>query len=36
LIDEVATRIWHFDQGHIEDFKGSYEDYLTYANEKAS
>jgi ATPase subunit of ABC transporter with duplicated ATPase domains len=27
LIDEVATRIWHFDQGHIEDFKGPYEEY---------
>jgi ATPase subunit of ABC transporter with duplicated ATPase domains len=29
LIDEVATRIWHFDGGKIEDFKGSYEDYQT-------
>ncbi|MFZ0661215.1 MAG: ATP-binding cassette domain-containing protein [Acidobacteriaceae bacterium] len=29
LIDEVATRIWHFDQGAIEDFKGPYEEYLT-------
>jgi ATPase subunit of ABC transporter with duplicated ATPase domains len=27
LIDEVATRIWHFDQGQIEDFKGPYEEY---------
>jgi ATPase subunit of ABC transporter with duplicated ATPase domains len=27
LIDEVATRIWHFDQGVIEDFKGPYEEY---------
>jgi ATPase subunit of ABC transporter with duplicated ATPase domains len=27
LIDEVATRIWHFDQDGIEDFKGTYEDY---------
>ncbi|HTV83349.1 MAG TPA: ATP-binding cassette domain-containing protein [Acidobacteriaceae bacterium] len=27
LIDEVATRIWHFDKGRIEDFKGPYEEY---------
>jgi ATPase subunit of ABC transporter with duplicated ATPase domains len=27
LIDEVATRIWHFDHGAIEDFKGPYEEY---------
>src|SRR5712692_5398852 len=29
LIDEVATRIWHFDHGTIEDFKGTYEAYQT-------
>src|ERR1700757_2495719 len=29
LIDEVATRIWHFDNHKIEDFKGSYEEYQT-------
>jgi ATPase subunit of ABC transporter with duplicated ATPase domains len=29
LIEEVATRIWHFEHGTIEDFKGAYEDYLT-------
>jgi ATPase subunit of ABC transporter with duplicated ATPase domains len=27
LIDEVATRIWHFDGDGIEDFKGTYEEY---------
>src|ERR1700743_1372881 len=27
LIDEVATRIWHFDDDKIEDFKGTYEEY---------
>jgi ATPase subunit of ABC transporter with duplicated ATPase domains len=27
LIDEVATRIWHFDNHKIEDFKGTYEEY---------
>jgi len=31
LIEEVATRIWHFDHGKIEDFKGAYEEYLTCA-----
>ncbi|MGD0776588.1 MAG: ATP-binding cassette domain-containing protein [Candidatus Solibacter sp.] len=36
LIDEVATRIWHFDHGKIQDFKGPYEEYLAYAQEKAS
>ncbi len=29
LIDEVGSRIWHFDQDSIEDFKGPYEEYLT-------
>jgi ATPase subunit of ABC transporter with duplicated ATPase domains len=30
LIDEVATRIWHFESDHaITDFKGSYEEYQT-------
>ena len=28
LIDEVATRIWHFENGTIDDFKGPYEEYL--------
>jgi ATPase subunit of ABC transporter with duplicated ATPase domains len=36
VIDEVATRIWHFGDGRIEDFKGPYTDYLVYAREKAS
>ena len=29
LIDEVATRLWHFDHGTIEDFQGTYEEHLT-------
>jgi ATPase subunit of ABC transporter with duplicated ATPase domains len=30
LIDEVATRIWHFETDHnITDFKGAYEEYQT-------
>ena len=28
LVDEVATRIWHFENREIEDFKGPYEEYL--------
>ena len=37
VIDEVATRIWHFANGKIEDFKGPYEEWVTaYAQEKAS
>lgn len=27
LIDEVATRIWHFGHGKIDDFKGPYSEY---------
>jgi ATPase subunit of ABC transporter with duplicated ATPase domains len=30
LIDEVATRIWHFEPNHeVTDFKGVYEEYQT-------
>ena len=36
VIDEVATRIWHFEGGHIEDFKGPYTEYLAYAQAKVS
>ena len=32
LIDEVATRIWHFDHGRIEDFKGGYEELMTVSS----
>src|SRR5438477_1321881 len=27
LVDEVATRIWHFQDGKVEDIVGSYEEY---------
>src|SRR5687767_14285699 len=27
LMEEVGTRVWHFDDGQIEDFKGTYEEY---------
>ena len=29
VIDEVATRIWNFKQGEIEDFKGTYDQFLS-------
>jgi ATPase subunit of ABC transporter with duplicated ATPase domains len=35
VIDEVATRIWHFHGGRIEDFKGPYADYLAHEEAKA-
>ena len=28
VIDEVATRIWHFHGGRVDDFKGPYADFL--------
>jgi ATPase subunit of ABC transporter with duplicated ATPase domains len=27
LMEEVGTRVWHFADGHIEDFKGPYEEF---------
>ena len=27
LMEEVGTRVWHFDGGVIQDFKGTYEEY---------
>ena len=36
VIDEVATRIWHFEKGKIEDFKGTYEDYLIQQKQRRS
>ncbi|MGE3512081.1 MAG: ABC-F family ATPase, partial [Vicinamibacterales bacterium] len=27
LIEEVGTRLWHFDQKGIQDFKGTYEEF---------
>lgn len=35
LIDEVATRIWHFDHGKIEDFKGPYSEWAEQAQAQA-
>jgi len=27
LMEEVGTRVWHFDGASIQDFKGTYEEY---------
>jgi ATPase subunit of ABC transporter with duplicated ATPase domains len=27
LIEEVGTRVWHFADGRITDFKGTFEEY---------
>ena len=31
LVDEVATRIWHFEDGSVEDFTGPYAEFTTAA-----
>jgi len=35
VIDEVASRIWSFDSGRIEDFRGTYEDFRAAAEQVA-
>jgi ATPase subunit of ABC transporter with duplicated ATPase domains len=35
VVDEVATRIWSFHHGKIQDFKGTYEQYLAQAAQPA-
>ena len=35
VLDEVATRIWNFHDGKIEDFKGTYEDFQHTAAKNA-
>ena len=35
VLDEVATRIWHFKDGKVEDFKGTYEEF-EHASMKAA
>jgi ATPase subunit of ABC transporter with duplicated ATPase domains len=34
VLDEVATRIWHFREGKIEDFKGAYEEFQLAETQK--
>jgi ATPase subunit of ABC transporter with duplicated ATPase domains len=36
VLDEVATRIWHFKGGRIEDFKGPYSEYLIHSQQQAA
>jgi ATPase subunit of ABC transporter with duplicated ATPase domains len=36
VIDEVATRIWSCEKGRIEDFKGTYEQFLNQAEPLAT
>jgi ATPase subunit of ABC transporter with duplicated ATPase domains len=31
VMEEVGTRVWHFDHGAIHDFKGTYEEYAASA-----
>jgi len=35
VLDEVASRIWHFKDGKVEDFKGTYEEF-EHASQKAA
>ena len=35
VLDEVATRIWHFGGGKVEDFKGTYEEFEHAAAKKS-
>jgi len=36
VLDEVATRVWHFQSGKVEDFKGTYEDFQSRAQKPAA
>ncbi len=36
VIDEVATRIWHFHGGKVEDFKGTYEEFVAAEEAKTA
>ena len=36
VLEEVATRVWHFQGGKIEDFKGTYEDFQSRAQKPAA
>jgi ATPase subunit of ABC transporter with duplicated ATPase domains len=34
VLDEVATRIWHFQDGKVEDFRGTYDDFQSSVAQK--
>ena len=36
VIDEVATRVWNFDHGKIEDFRGPYDEFIASVAQTAS
>ena len=36
VVDEVATRIWHLENGKVDDFKGPYSEYLTHTGQSVS
>jgi ATPase subunit of ABC transporter with duplicated ATPase domains len=36
VLEEVATRVWHFQGGKIEDFKGTYEDFQARTQKPAA
>jgi ATPase subunit of ABC transporter with duplicated ATPase domains len=36
VIDDVATRVWSFDHGRIEDFRGTYQQYLAQSEQLVS
>src|SRR5260370_6887477 len=36
VIDEVATRIWHFENNEVEDFKDTYAEYQAQVSLKSS
>ena len=36
VLDEVATRIWNFSGGKVEDFKGTYEEFQQASAQKAA
>ncbi|MEP7355097.1 MAG: ATP-binding cassette domain-containing protein [Acidobacteriota bacterium] len=36
VIDEVATRLFHFEHGQIDDFKGPYSEYLLQVEQNAA
>jgi ATPase subunit of ABC transporter with duplicated ATPase domains len=36
VLDEVATRIWNFSGGKVEDFKGTYEEFQHAAAKQTS
>jgi ATPase subunit of ABC transporter with duplicated ATPase domains len=36
IVTQVATRIWNFPGGKIDDFKGNYEEFSQYTEQQAA